>query len=215
MEASIDLYSNMQHVGAQAFSSLTDMVIQWAETGKLNAKDFAGTFLESVGSALLSYAAAQVAMAGLEAFTSMVGVPFVGPTIAGPAAIAAAAAAGVLALGVGAALKGQAHDGIDSVPETGTWLLQKGERVVTSQTSAKLDATLNRVNKDTNSGNVGNITFNNSFSGKPDDATLLAIQNSQRQSERRIRDQLTSDVINPQGQFGNALKGYYSRTRKT
>ena len=111
IEASMDLYTNMQQVGAQAFSSLTDMIIDWAETGKLNVKDFASTFLQSVGSTLLSYAAAQVAMAGLQAFTAMIGVPFVGPEIAGPAAIAATAAAGVLAIGVGTALQGQAHDG--------------------------------------------------------------------------------------------------------
>ena len=36
-----------------------------------------------------------------------------------------------------------AHDGIDSVPQTGTWLLEKGERVMTAQTSAKLDSKLN------------------------------------------------------------------------
>ncbi|HHD2651047.1 TPA: phage tail tape measure protein, partial [Klebsiella pneumoniae] len=108
IEASMDLYTNMQQVGAQAFSSLTDMIIDWAETGKLNVKDFASTFLQSVGSTLLSYAAAQVAMAGLQAFTAMIGVPFVGPEIAGPAAIAATAAAGVLAIGVGSALQGQA-----------------------------------------------------------------------------------------------------------
>ncbi|WWW56308.1 phage tail tape measure protein [Klebsiella quasipneumoniae] len=82
IEASMDLYTNMQQVGAQAFSTLTDMIINWAETGKLNVKDFAATFLQSVGSTLLSYAAAQVAMAGLQAFTAMIGVPFVGPEIA-------------------------------------------------------------------------------------------------------------------------------------
>lgn len=38
-----------------------------------------------------------------------------------------------------------AHDGIDSVPEDGSWFLQKGERVTTAQTSAKLDAMLSRI----------------------------------------------------------------------
>ena len=65
-----NLYANMQQVGAQTFSSLTDMVINWAETGKLNAQDFAATFIQSVGAALLQYAAAQVAMAALSAFTA-------------------------------------------------------------------------------------------------------------------------------------------------
>ncbi|HCI4413643.1 TPA: phage tail tape measure protein, partial [Klebsiella pneumoniae] len=172
IEASMDLYTNMQQVGAQAFSSLTDMIIDWAETGKLNVKDFASTFLQSVGSTLLSYAAAQVAMAGLQAFTAMIGVPFVGPEIAGPAAIAATAAAGVLAIGVGTALQGQAHDGIDSVPETGTWLLQKGERVTTAKTSAKLDATLDRVaNQSTGGGAIYSPTINIPINGNPSDAT--------------------------------------------
>lgn len=48
-----------------------------------------------------------------------------------------------------AALAGMAHDGIDSVPQTGTWLLEKGERVTTAATSAKLDRTLEDVSKST------------------------------------------------------------------
>ncbi|TCL06914.1 phage tail tape measure protein [Sodalis ligni] len=215
MEASIDLYSNMQHVGAQAFSSLTDMVIQWAETGKLNAKDFAGTFLQSVGSALLSYAAAQVAMAGLEAFTSMVGVPFIGPTIAGPAAIAAAAAAGVLALGVGSALKGQAHDGLDSVPETGTWLLQRGERVVTSQTSAKLDATLERVNKDANTGaNIYSPTINIPINGNPSDATIALTRKAVAEGAKQGYQRAVNSVVTGQGDLHRALMAKTNAGRK-
>lgn len=115
----------MQQVGAQTFSSLTDMVINWAETGKLNAQDFAATFIQSVGAALLQYAAAQVAMAALSAFTAWIGVPYVGPVVAPTQAIAAAAAAGVFMTAIGSALHGQAHDGIDSVPETGTGSCRK------------------------------------------------------------------------------------------
>ncbi|EMT6578189.1 phage tail tape measure protein [Providencia rettgeri] len=39
-------------------------------------------------------------------------------------------------------LTGMAHSGIDRVPETGTWLLEKGERVMTQDTSARLDKLL-------------------------------------------------------------------------
>ncbi|HBR4975970.1 TPA: phage tail tape measure protein, partial [Klebsiella pneumoniae] len=176
IEASMDLYTNMQQVGAQAFSTLTDMIINWAETGKLNVKDFAATFLQSVGSTLLSYAAAQVAMAGLQAFTAMIGVPFVGPEIAGPAAIAATAAAGVLAIGVGTALQGQAHDGIDSVPETGTWLLQKGERVTTAKTSAKLDATLDRVANQSTGGATYAPSMSFYVNGDPSDTQIAMMK---------------------------------------
>ena len=146
-EASMDLYGNMQSVGADTFANLTDAMTTWAETGKLDAEGLAASFISSVGHALLSYAAAQVAMAGLSAFSAMIGVPFAGPAIAPGAAIAATAAAGVLMTAVGASLDGQAHDGIDYVPADGTWNLKKGERVTTAETSAKLDRTLERVSQ--------------------------------------------------------------------
>lgn len=151
-QAAMDLYSTMQSVGADTFQSLTDTLTQWAETGKLDVKGFASTFIQSMGHALLSYAAAQVAMAALSAFTAMIGVPFVGPAIAPGAAIAAAGAAGVLMTAVGSAIDGQAHDGIDYVPADGTWNLKKGERVTTAETSAKLDRTLDSVAKTSTQG---------------------------------------------------------------
>ncbi|VGB74709.1 Prophage tail length tape measure [Klebsiella pneumoniae] len=215
IEASMDLYTNMQQVGAQAFSSLTDMIIDWAETGKLNVKDFASTFLQSVGSTLLSYAAAQVAMAGLQAFTAMIGVPFVGPEIAGPAAIAATAAAGVLAIGVGTALQGQAHDGIDSVPETGTWLLQKGERVTTAKTSAKLDATLDRVaNQSTGGGAIYSPTINISINGNPSDATLALVRKAADEGAERGYRKAVNSVASGQGDLHKALMGKTTSGRK-
>ena len=72
---------------------------------------------------------------------------------------ASAALISTTGLAQGLALTGMAHDGIDSVPETGTWLLQKGERVTTASTSAKLDKTLDDVSKGTNSRG-GNVTIN-------------------------------------------------------
>ncbi|PTV57978.1 phage tail tape measure C-terminal domain-containing protein [Pseudomonas putida] len=154
-EAAMDLYGNMQSVGADTFQNLTNTLTQWAETGKLDVQGFASTFIQSMGHALLSYAAAQVAMAALSAFTAMIGVPFVGPAIAPGAAIAAAGAAGVLMTAVGASLDGQAHDGIDYVPADGTWNLKKGERVTTAETSAKLDRTLDSVaNNSTQPGSL-------------------------------------------------------------
>ena len=215
IEASMDLYTNMQQVGAQAFSTLTDMIINWAETGKLNVKDFAATFLQSVGSTLLSYAAAQVAMAGLQAFTAMIGVPFVGPEIAGPAAIAATAAAGVLAIGVGTALQGKAHDGIDSVPETGTWLLQKGERVTTAKTSAKLDATLDRVaNQSTGGGALYSPTINIPINGNPSDATLALVRKAADEGAERGYRKAVNSVASGQGDLHKALMGKTTSGRK-
>lgn len=62
---------------------------------------------------------------------------------------------------------GMAHDGIDAVPQTGTWLLEKGERVVTSETSAKLDRTLEKIGQSLGSsrdrGSSSNIRIVNAF----------------------------------------------------
>ncbi|XPJ74640.1 phage tail tape measure protein [Klebsiella pneumoniae] len=214
IEASMDLYTNMQQVGAQAFSTLTDMIINWAETGKLNVKDFAATFLQSVGSTLLSYAAAQVAMAGLQAFTAMIGVPFVGPEIAGPAAIAATAAAGVLAIGVGTALQGQAHDGIDSVPETGTWLLQKGERVTTAKTSAKLDATLDRVANQSTGGGTYAPSMSFYVNGDPSDAQIAMMKKAASDGAQMGYQKAVQSIATGQGDLHKALMGKTTSGRK-
>ncbi|HDS9504626.1 TPA: phage tail tape measure protein [Klebsiella variicola] len=214
IEASMDLYTNMQQVGAQAFSTLTDMIINWAETGKLNVKDFAATFLQSVGSTLLSYAAAQVAMAGLQAFTAMIGVPFVGPEIAGPAAIAATAAAGVLAIGVGTALQGQAHDGIDSVPETGTWLLQKGERVTTAKTSAKLDATLDRVANQSTGGATYAPSMSFYVNGDPSDAQIAMMKKAASDGAQIGYQKAVQSIATGQGDLHRALMGKTTSGRK-
>ncbi|MCD9457212.1 phage tail tape measure protein [Klebsiella pneumoniae] len=214
IKASMDLYTNMQQVGAQAFSTLTDMIINWAETGKLNVKDFAATFLQSVGSTLLSYAAAQVAMAGLQAFTAMIGVPFVGPEIAGPAAIAATAAAGVLAIGVGTALQGQAHDGIDSVPETGTWLLQKGERVTTAKTSAKLDATLDRVANQSTGGATYAPSMSFYVNGDPSDAQIAMMKKAASDGAQMGYQKAVQSIATGQGDLHKALMGKTTSGRK-
>lgn len=213
--AAMDLYSTMQQVGAQTFSSMTDMIITWAETGKLNAQDFAATFIQSVGAAMLQYAAAQVAMAALNAFTQWIGVPYVGPAVAPAQAIAAAAAAGVFMTAIGSALHGQAHDGIDSVPETGTWLLQKGERVTTAKTSAKLDATLDRVaNQSTGSGAIYSPTINIPINGNPSDATLALVRKAADEGAERGYRKAVNSVASGQGDLHKALMGKTTSGRK-
>ncbi|MHB2053477.1 phage tail tape measure C-terminal domain-containing protein [Pseudomonas sp. VEM90] len=210
-EAAMDLYGSMQQVGADTLANLTDAVTEWAETGKLDIEGFASTFIQSMGNALLSFAAAQVAMAALNAFVSMIGVPFVGPAIAPGAAIAAAGAAGVLMSAVGASLDGQAHDGIDYVPADGTWNLKKGERVTTAETSAKLDRTLDDVAK--NSGGGGGVR------------DVKIINNGQPATARMQMDGATMTLIldavaadfnsslGRNGRYSKAVEGTYGTRR--
>ncbi len=210
-EAAMDLYGSMQQVGTNTLANLTDAVTEWAETGKLDVKGFASTFIQSMGHALLSFATAQVAMAALNAFVSMIGVPFVGPAIAPGAAIAAAGAAGVLMMAVGSSLDGQAHDGIDYVPADGTWNLKKGERVTTAETSAKLDRTLDDVAK--NSGGGGGVR------------DVKIINNGQPATARMQMDGATMTLIldavaadfnsslGRNGRYSKAVEGTYGTRR--
>ena len=202
-QASMDLYSNMQSVGAETFSSLTNLITDWAETGKLDVQGFAASFIQSVGHALLTYAAAQVAMAGLSAFSAMIGVPFVGPVIAPGAAIAATAAAGVLMTAVGASLDGQAHDGIDYVPADGTWNLKKGERVTTAETSAKLDRTLDQVSSGSKSNGQSAPVVN-----LIEDASRAGQVNRRQLSEQDVIDIYVSN-IRGEGDIHNVNQAKY------
>lgn len=52
---------------------------------------------------------------------------------------------------------GQAHDGIMSVPKSGTWNLEKGERVLPKHTAQNLDNTLNRL-QNNSGGQVINVS---------------------------------------------------------
>lgn len=109
----------------------------------------------SAATALIANAQATAFQASLAAFASTAAIPIVGPFAAPAAAAAAASFAAPLVAGVAtSALAGMAHDGIDAVPETGTWLLQKGERVTTAETSAKLDKTLNDIKSPSNNGGM-------------------------------------------------------------
>lgn len=84
---------------------------------------------------------ARTQSAAMGAYEALSSIPYVGP------ALGAAAAGVVIAAGATAAAKvtGIAHDGLMEVPQTGTYILEKGERVTTEKTSAKLDKTLDQV----------------------------------------------------------------------
>lgn len=92
--------------------------------------------------------------AAMGAYEALSSIPYIGPVLGGAAAATIYVAGGAAS----AAVMGMAHDGIDAVPQTGTWLLEKGERVTTAETSAKLDATLDRVAQ--GQGGGGDVVVN-------------------------------------------------------
>ncbi|EIU7559241.1 tape measure protein [Providencia rettgeri] len=205
--------SIVSDMGQSVVGALAEMTAKWLVYQAVQLA-VGKTTQASAGTALFTNAQAMAKLAALNAYASTAAIPLVGPAMAPLAAASASAFAEPMAAGIGAlSLAGMAHDGVDKVPETGTWLLQKGERVVTSQTSAKLDATLERVRNERNEqqamqGSINpEINIHNSFSGKPDDATLQAIEASNKRLAKQIKDELTSEIIKPQTNFGKTL--YY------
>lgn len=84
---------------------------------------------------------------------------------------------------------GMAHDGIDSVPKTGTWILEKGERVITSKTSAKLDGMLDGAARGGMGGRGNSVNQTINVTGTVDSytASQLARQAAQRQAIAEAR----------------------------
>ncbi|EOV2375262.1 TPA: phage tail tape measure protein [Klebsiella pneumoniae] len=123
----------------------------------------------------------------------------------------AAATAGIVS---NIAAVGMAHDGIDAVPETGTWLLQKGERVVTANTSAKLDATLNRVAQQSTSGNQISQEFNFNVNGDPSDAQIAMMKKAAADGAKMGYQKAVNSVITGQGDLHKALMTKTNSGRK-
>jgi lambda family phage tail tape measure protein len=125
--------------------ALGDMAAQWLIYQGIQM--LVGKTTQSSAAGMLGANAQAMSLtAGLNAYASTAAIPIIGPAAAPAAMATAMTITGPLASAVGmTALAGMAHDGIDSVPEDGSWFLQKGERVTTAQTSAKLDAMLSRI----------------------------------------------------------------------
>lgn len=86
-------------------------------------------------------------------------------------------------------ISGMAHSGIDSIPKEGTWLLDKGERVVDARTNADLKDFLQTSNK-----SYSNITVNvpvNVGNGGLSEEDGKAVGNMIKQSVLAILDEQT------------------------
>lgn len=136
-----------------------------------------------------------------------------------PANLAAVAATTPQVLAVVSAvsstgLSGMAHDGIDSVPQTGTWLLEKGERVTTANTSARLDSVLDRIdsrqrggvmNQSVNQAPIVNVIEDRSRAGQT--------STTQDAAGRYTTDVFVANIRNG-GDEALALESYYGLTRR-
>lgn len=133
--------SVMQGVVKSTIAALAEMgakrLALWAIEKLINK-----TSAVSAGTTMATSASAMALTAGLNAFASTAAIPIVGP-FAAPAAMAAALAVATpmatAITGISAGMAGMAHSGIDAIPNEGTWLLDKGERVYTNQSANRID----------------------------------------------------------------------------
>ncbi len=202
-------------LGKSVIKALVDMAAQWIVYQGVQMLVNKSTQASAIPS-MIANAQATALQAQLAAFASTAAIPIVGPGLA-PAAMAAAAAITepMVAAISAASLSGMAHDGIDAVPETGTWLLQKGERVTTAATSAKLDATLDRVaNQSTGGGTVYSPTITIPINGNPSDATLALVRKAADEGAERGYRKAVNSVASGQGDLHKALMGKTTSGRK-
>ncbi|NIF15627.1 phage tail tape measure protein [Pantoea sp. Cy-639] len=202
-DSAMDMNSQMYSVTSNALGSLEDELVNFVKTGKFNFSDFAEGIandllhmLVKVGLQMAVNAAigdaAAASSAALAAATGTAMAAAYAPAAAmaslasfgANAAPASAAITSTTALASSLSLVGMAHDGIDSVPREGTWLLQKGERVTTANTSAKLDRTLSDIQQ--NGGSAGwsqmpPIQQHFQIQGSADEATLARIREAATQ----------------------------------
>lgn len=122
-----DALSNMvEGFGKTVIQTLAQLAAQWLVYQGVQLL-VGKTTQASAIAPMVSNAQATALQAQLAAYASTAAIPIVGPAMA-PAALTAAIGVTepLVAAISGLALSGMAHDGIDKIPETGTWLLKKG-----------------------------------------------------------------------------------------
>ncbi len=200
-------------MGETVINTLAQMAAQWLVYQGVQL--LVGKTAASAGSAgLVGNAIATQAQASLAAFASTAAIPIIGPALAPAAATAAmAATAPMVAMVTAGSLAGMAHDGIDAVPETGTWLLQKGERVTTAATSAKLDATLDRVGRDVDGGGNRQLQQNITINGDPSTRDLERYKAAMREGADLAYARVQNDIANGTG-IGKTLRMHNNVSRR-
>ena len=113
----------------------------------------------------------------------------------GAAALATLESGSFLSLIEAATPMGMAHDGIDNIPKEGTWLLDKGERVVDSRTNADLKGMI--ANQKNGGGDV-NISVQVTDSG----VSTQSNQSDQKQLGQMIGNAVRAVIRQEQRQGG-------------
>ncbi|MCC3720521.1 phage tail tape measure protein [Rouxiella badensis] len=202
-------------LGSSVIKALADMAAQWLVYQAVQLL-VGKTAQSSAMSSMIATAQATSLQAQLAAYASTAAIPIVGPGLAPAAMLAAAAVTEPLVAAVSvSSLAGMAHDGVDAVPETGTWLLQKGERVTTAKTSAKLDATLERVSNQSAANSSPSFTFHQTVNGDPDARTLQMLKETQKAAVKEALQQSAHQIATGTGPVGKSVGAGWNTKRRT
>ncbi|EHK6278498.1 phage tail tape measure protein [Escherichia coli] len=212
-----DAFSNMfAGMGEAVIQTLTQMAAQWLVYQAVQLMVGKGT-QASAAAAMTSNATASALMAQLNAYASTAAIPIVGPALAPGAMAAAAAVTSPMVAAISAAsLMGMAHDGLDKVPATGTWLLQQGERVVKSNTSAKLDATLTDIQKQReNNAMQGQFNYSPTIqvNGDPDARTIAMMEAAVKRGATQGFNMVVNSLSKGQGKVHDAVNVMYAKRK--
>ncbi|MEP4557708.1 hypothetical protein [Cobetia amphilecti] len=174
----------------------------------------------AAATAMTANALAAQQMAALNAFSSTAAIPVTGPAAAPAAAAAALGATAPFVAGVTTnSIAGMAHDGIDSVPSEGTWLLDRGERVVDSRTNEDLKtflASANHMQASTASAAQGgqeapsggnNIEVNNTINVQSSDGQSVEDARRQGNEMGKVIQSVVISTIQKQQRPGGLLSG--------
>lgn len=96
---------------------------------------------------------------------------------------------------------GMAHDGIANIPTEGTWLLNKGERVLNPQDNKAFTQFINQGGEKGEGVVINNYSSANVKAEQRDGKTYVTIE--------EVRDYLGQQVISPNSQFSKSMRQNY------
>lgn len=174
---------------------MADALTKFAETGQASMKELAGSLLQTVQ----AYAAQKTAILLLTAAFEGVMTFADSYNSAKHSTAAVAALQGASMMGAfvaGSGLAGMAHGGMTNIPEDGTWMLRKNERVVDSKTNADLKEYLKGSGKPS-------VTVNNTFNDSDGESVLKSLP-----AMRQMIIEAVSGNIASNGQILKTIQTY-------
>lgn len=120
-------------------------------------------------------------------------------------AMVAAAGASLISSISSATMTGMAHDGITDIPAEGTWLLQKGERVLSSQQNADFTSFMSGKGASAANGNGATIHQTFQITGNTDAQLQKLLQQAAEQGAQQGYSMVLQDVAGNRGNVSKAV----------